>query len=65
MQEIDRIAEERRREQERNEIALRERNELSERIHAQLRSEEGIKKADDSSSTLDTKIFSDSLDTRK
>ncbi|EFO21755.2 variant SH3 domain-containing protein [Loa loa] len=43
-QENDRIAEERKREKEKNEIALRERNELSERIHAQLCSEEGTKK---------------------
>ncbi|VBB29373.1 unnamed protein product, partial [Acanthocheilonema viteae] len=49
-QEIDRIAEERKREKEKNEIALRERNELSERIHAQLCSEKETKKSNESSS---------------
>ncbi|CAG9532708.1 unnamed protein product [Cercopithifilaria johnstoni] len=50
-QEISRIAEERKREKEKNEIALRERNELSEKICAQLCSEEETKKANESSST--------------
>uniref|UniRef100_A0A158Q7I7 SH3 domain-containing protein n=1 Tax=Elaeophora elaphi TaxID=1147741 RepID=A0A158Q7I7_9BILA len=54
-QENDRIAGERKREKEKNEIALRERNELSERIHAQLCSEEGTKKAGEPSSA--TRIF--------
>uniref|UniRef100_A0A915Q400 SH3 domain-containing protein n=1 Tax=Setaria digitata TaxID=48799 RepID=A0A915Q400_9BILA len=44
-QENDRIAEERRREKEKNEIVIRERNELSERLHAQLCSEEEVKRA--------------------
>lgn len=51
-QEIDRIAEERRRQKEKNETALRERNELSERIHAQLCSEEETKNTSESSSTV-------------
>uniref|UniRef100_A0A8R1Y365 SH3 domain-containing protein n=1 Tax=Onchocerca volvulus TaxID=6282 RepID=A0A8R1Y365_ONCVO len=44
-QENDRIAEEKKREKKKNETALRERTELNERIHAQLCSEEGTKKA--------------------
>ncbi|EJW79397.1 SH3 domain-containing protein [Wuchereria bancrofti] len=49
-QENNRIAEEMKREKEKNEMALRERSELNERIHAQLCSEEKAKKASDSSS---------------
>ncbi|VIO90252.1 Variant SH3 domain containing protein [Brugia malayi] len=50
-QENDRIAEERKREREKNEMALRERSELNERIHAQLCSEEKAKKVDETSSS--------------
>ncbi|KAM3724361.1 Drebrin-like protein [Dirofilaria immitis] len=50
-QEDDRIADERRREGEKNEIAVRERNELNERIHAQLCFKEGTKKAFEPSSS--------------
>ncbi|VDK68983.1 unnamed protein product [Litomosoides sigmodontis] len=49
VQEIDRTAKERRREQEKSEMAFRERNELGNRIRAHLLSEEGIKKADEPS----------------